>query len=50
MAGIYHCGIATNAVHDDNIISIREAVYVGLYINGGDDGSITLTFHHYYYL
>ena len=40
--GIYHCGIATNAVHGNEDISIREAVYVGLYINGGNDGSIAL--------
>ena len=40
--GIYCCDIATNAVHDDADMSVREAVYVGLYINGGNDGSIAL--------
>ena len=35
-SGIYHCHIPTNAVHDDNdIISVRESVYVGLYASGG---------------
>ena len=29
--GIYRCDIATNAVHDNNDISVRETVYVGLY-------------------
>ena len=29
--GIYRCDIATNAVHDDSDISVRETVYVGLY-------------------
>ena len=29
--GIYRCDIATNAVHDDRDISVRETVYVGLY-------------------
>ena len=29
--GIYRCDIATNAVHDDTDISVRETVYVGLY-------------------
>ena len=40
--GIYRCGIATSSVHHNNIISIRDTVYVGLYINGGNDGSIAL--------
>ena len=36
-SGIYHCHIATNAVHDDNdIVSVRESVYVGLYATGGN--------------
>ena len=30
-SGIYHCEIATSAVHDDNDLSVRETVYVGLY-------------------
>ena len=29
--GIYRCDIPTNAVHDDNDISVRNSVYVGLY-------------------
>ena len=34
-SGIYRCDIATNATHDDNDISVRESVYVGLYATGG---------------
>ena len=34
-SGIYRCDIPTNAVHDDNDISVRESVYVGLYASGG---------------
>ena len=34
-SGIYHCSIATVAVHDDNDLSVREYVYVGLYDSGG---------------
>ena len=34
-SGIYHCSIATVAVHDDNDASVREYVYVGLYDSGG---------------
>ena len=30
-SGIYRCDIATNAVHDDTDISVRDTVYVGLY-------------------
>ena len=33
--GIYRCDIPTNAVHDDSDISVREAVYVGLYLADG---------------
>ena len=33
--GIYRCRIATNAVHDDSDLSVRDSVYVGLYITGG---------------
>ena len=29
--GIYRCDIPTNAVHDNNDISVRDSVYVGLY-------------------
>ena len=36
--GIYRCDIATNAVHDDNDISVRDRpVYVGLYTASGGD-------------
>ena len=35
-SGIYRCDIATNATHDDNDISVRESVYVGLYATGGN--------------
>ena len=34
-SGIYHCSIATVAVHDDNDLSVREHVYIGLYDSGG---------------
>ena len=34
-SGIYRCFIGTNAVHDINDPSVGEAVYVGLYHNGG---------------
>ena len=34
-SGIYRCVIPTNAVHDDSDPSVREAVYVGIYGNGG---------------
>ena len=33
--GIYRCGIPTVAVHGDTNI-IRDTVYVGLYLNGGE--------------
>ena len=34
--GIYRCRIATVTVHDDTDISVRDTVYVGLYLaNGG---------------
>ena len=35
-SGIYRCNIPTNAVHDENDISVRESVYVGLYATGGN--------------
>ena len=35
-SGIYRCDIATNAVHDDSNNSVRESVYVGLYVTGGN--------------
>ena len=34
-SGIYRCFIGTNAVHNDSDPSVGEAVYVGLYHNGG---------------
>ena len=34
-SGIYRCFIGTNAVHDNSDPSVGEAVYVGLYGNGG---------------
>ena len=33
--GIYRCDIATYAVHDDTDISVRDTVYVGLYVGRG---------------
>ena len=33
--GIYRCDIATNAVHDDSDISVRDTIYVGLYTASG---------------
>ena len=35
-SGIYRCRIPTNAVHDNDDISVRESVYVGLYASGGN--------------
>ena len=36
--GIYRCDIPTNAVHDDDDISVRDApVYVGLYTASGGE-------------
>ena len=34
-SGICRCDIPTNAVHDDDNITVRESVYVGLYASGG---------------
>ena len=42
--GIYCCNISTNAVHDNNDISLRETVYVGLY---PADGMQVFTRDHY---
>ena len=36
-SGIYCCHIPTNEVHDDSYISVRDTVYVGLYLNGGGE-------------
>ena len=33
--GIYRCDIATVAIHDNTENSVRDTVYVGLYITGG---------------
>ena len=33
--GIYRCDIPTNAVHDDDDISVRDTVYVRLYTASG---------------
>ena len=39
--GIYRCDIPTNAVHDDDDISVRDApVYVGLYTGSGGNGNV----------
>ena len=35
-SGIYRCYIPTNAVHDDMDRTVRDAVYVGLYLIGGE--------------
>ena len=36
-SGIYRCDIPTLRVHDDNDLSVRETVYVGLYASGGNE-------------
>ena len=36
-SGIYRCDIQTVAVHDDNDLSVRETVYVGLFASGGNE-------------
>ena len=36
-SGIYRCDIPTPTVHDDADISVRETVYVGLYLMGGEE-------------
>ena len=33
--GLYRCGIATIAVHDDTNTTVRDTVYLGLYIDSG---------------
>ena len=33
--GLYRCDIATNDVYDDDDISVRDTVYVGLYTTSG---------------
>ena len=39
--GIYRCDIATNAVHDDTDISVRDSpVYVGLYTASGGKSTL----------
>ena len=37
--GIYRCDIPTRAVHDNTDISVRDTVYVGLYVSGGEPNS-----------
>ena len=34
LAGIYHCDIPTNTVHDDFDINVRDSVYIGIYPSG----------------
>ena len=34
-SGIYRCDIPTDVFNDENDISVRETVYVGLYTTGG---------------
>ena len=37
-SGIYHCDIPTDVLYDDNDLSVRETVYVGLYtLSGGNE-------------
>ena len=36
-SGIYRCDIPTVAVVDDNDLSVRDTVYVGLYASGGNE-------------
>ena len=36
-SGIYRCDIPTVTVHDDNDLSVRETVYVGLYASAGNE-------------
>ena len=38
--GIYRCDIPTIAVHDDTDISVRDTIYVGLYITDGGNYTI----------
>ena len=38
-SGIYRCDIPTLAVHDDTDVSVRDTVYVGLYLNEEGEGS-----------
>ena len=33
--GIYRCDIPTNAVHDDVDTSVRDTIYVGVYLSTG---------------
>ena len=35
-SGIYRCDIPTDGVHDSTDISVRDTVYVGLYLNRGE--------------
>ena len=46
--GIYHCEIATIAVHGDDDRSVRATVYVGLYIASG--GKLKFCRHNNYFI
>ena len=49
-SGIYHCHIATRAVHDDSdITTVRDSVYVVLYMNTSG-GKFNITLHMCYLL
>ena len=41
-SGIYRCDIPTNAVHHDTDASVRDTVYVGLYLDGGGEQCLQL--------
>ena len=43
-SGIYRCDVPTVTVHDDTDLSVRETVYVGLYLPSG--GIHTSYVHH----
>ena len=45
--GIYRCDIPTNAVHDDDDISLRDTVYVGLYTATGGTFALISILHIY---
>ena len=48
-SGIYRCDNPTDAVHDDNDLSVRETVYVGLHVSGGNE-LINSVYNWMYYL
>ena len=43
-SGIYRCEIPTVPVHDDSDLSVRETVYVGLYLPSGGT-RVNMAFH-----